>query len=274
MTASRARRCPDCFQSLDGGQHCPHCGFDAGAYRDASHYLPLFTPLRQGAYLTGRVLGAPGTFGIVYAGWHASLDCPVAIKEYFPQPLAERARGAVTVRPRGSGQDLYRRWQARFLQEARLLARFRGHAHIVDVLDVFEDHGTACLVMERLRGRSLGEHLGGVSSATGGPVLARRLSPAQAGALLDGLLAALEALHGARPEAVFHRDLSLNNVFLANDDPARPKLLDFGLARTGGGPLGSLSAGAGTPGFAAPEQLTDGRITPATDLYALGGVLY
>ncbi|HEX9952948.1 MAG TPA: serine/threonine-protein kinase, partial [Rubricoccaceae bacterium] len=88
-----------------------------------------------------------------------------------------------------------------------------------------------------------------------------------------------EAVAYAHQRLVVHRDLKPSNVFVTSD--GRPKLLDFGIARIlGEGPadlLGALATrthASMTPTYAAPEQLTRGEITTASDVYALGVMLY
>ena len=97
-------------------------------------------------------------------------------------------------------------------------------------------------------------------------------------ARLDLFLQACDAVAHAHRHLVVHRDLKPAHILVAPDDEGRPhvKLLDFGIAKlldtddgftqTGGGPM--------TPQYAAPEQLVGGSITTATDVYALGVILY
>jgi ABC-type branched-subunit amino acid transport system substrate-binding protein/serine/threonine protein kinase len=87
-------------------------------------------------------------------------------------------------------------------------------------------------------------------------------------ALGAGLAEALEAIHAA---GLVHRDLKPSNVLLAADGP---RVIDFGISVAAGRtPLTQTGAVMGTPGFISPEQLTDGDVGPASDVFALGGVL-
>lgn len=268
--------CPDCFHTPRPDPVCRHCGFDRRHYQDSASHLSPFTELAQGRYVVGRVLGRPGGFGVVYAGWHTGLHSAVAIKEFFPGLLgvADRSRNGLQVTSRPGQQLTFERWQRRFLREARLLARFRNKPHIVTAFDVFQANGTAYLVMERLIGQSLSDYLGVIESTSDAEIITQhRLTTKQGEVVLEGLLTALEELHARQ---VYHRDLTPNNVFFLEDNPERLKLLDFGLASSGENlSRGMTSVGVGTPGFAAPEQLAvDGEITPATDFYGLGATLY
>ncbi|HOX45480.1 MAG TPA: protein kinase [Myxococcota bacterium] len=144
----------------------------------------------------------------------------------------------------------------RFLEEARLVASL-AHANIIQVFDTEAAFGTYFIVMEKLDGTDLAA------------VLERRgaLPPAEAGAILDQMAAALEFAH-ARGFA--HRDVKPANAVI--DARGRVKLMDFGLARPIPAVLGSERAQSvdGTPQYIAPEtalgRQTDGRV----DVYALG----
>ena len=97
---------------------------------------------------------------------------------------------------------------------------------------------------------------------------------AEAVGVARALAAALAAAHR---HGVVHRDLKPANVMLAGGDLARPRLLDFGIARqaAGGGVLTRTGAVIGTPGFMAPEQVRGERAIDARcDVFALGCVLY
>ena len=91
--------------------------------------------LLQNRYLVGKVLGESG-FGITYLGLDTTLERRVAIKEYFPNVFVYRETSvslSVTCYA-GEKQALYEKGRSRFLQEARVMARFGSFQEIVQVL--------------------------------------------------------------------------------------------------------------------------------------------
>jgi serine/threonine protein kinase len=158
----------------------------------------------------------------------------------------------------------------RLLQEGRAIARIE-HPNVVQVLDLGFHDAQPYLVMERLRGRSLSDHL--LEKGT--------FTVASALALLDPVLDALHRFHEA---GVVHRDLKPANLFVVDDGVTPPhlKVLDFGVASlvplvgdswenqklTGSG------TSLGTPLYMAPEQLTWQKADRRTDVFALGAILH
>jgi serine/threonine protein kinase len=153
--------------------------------------------------------------------------------------------------------------------EAQALARL-SHRNLVRVTDFGTNaEGRAYLAMERLHGRSLAAEL----------ARRRPIPVSEAVSLVTQVLAGLEVAHAA---GLVHRDVKPENLFLCDDGTL--KVLDFGVAKVVDEaalsglvrPRFSTHEGGmvGTPQFAAPEQLEGGRVTPATDVYATGLVLY
>ncbi len=175
-----------------------------------------------------------GGFGLVVAAQHRQLGRDVAIKV-----LAVSDEMA----------------HARFVAEARLLASM-DHRHIVRVHDYVEHGGLCLIIMELLAGGSLTRHLAGI--------------PAREACAVG--VAVAEALSYAHAQGVLHRDIKPDNVLF--DAAGLLKVTDFGIAKIFAGSRVSASGVAGTPLYMAPEQLVGGRLGPATDIYALGLVLY
>ena len=208
---------------------------------------PTAQTLADGRYELGDVLGRGG-LAVTRRAHDRRLGRWVAIKSLVVDPSPEVAAGQ----------------RSRFVREAQALARF-DHPGIVRVYEVFEDAGTAHLVMELLEGRSVAAEL----VARGGPLLAD-----EATALASGVGRALAVVHAA---GLLHRDVSPSNVVLAPDTRGgrRPVLIDFGLARTVEDAGDTLTRMV-TPGFAPPEQYGGdaGRVGPVTDVYGLAATLY
>jgi tetratricopeptide (TPR) repeat protein len=150
---------------------------------------------------------------------------------------------------------------ARFKAEAEAVARLQ-HPNIIQIHAVEEQDDLPCLVLELAEGGSLQRQM------ESGP---------QPFARAAGLVEALaRAVHYAHQRGVIHRDLKPSNVLLAAD--GTPKITDFGLAKLLDGQPGPTSTGGllGTPDYMSPEQAAGkGKQTgPATDVYALGAMLY
>jgi serine/threonine-protein kinase len=155
----------------------------------------------------------------------------------------------------------------RFMQESRLAAQI-GSEYIVDVLDAGVDEETKApyLVMELLEGEDLGQRL-------------LRLGPLTREETVSYLWHVALALDRTHQSGIVHRDLKASNLFLTRREDGTPlvKVLDFGVAKV----LSFERSGeqrtqtVGTPIYMAPEQFrADGRISPATDIYALGMLSY
>jgi serine/threonine protein kinase len=157
---------------------------------------------------------------------------------------------------------------ARFLREARAANKVR-HPNVVDVLDVGEDaEGVPFIVQEFLQGQDLARHFGDLGG---------RLAPRTA---LSILLPVIDAVAAAHRVGVVHRDLKLENVFLARvDTQIVPKVLDFGISRIADDSedhrLTSTNVTMGTPMYMCPEALRGLRFTDArSDVWSLGVMLY
>ena len=218
--------------------------------------LPLDTMLLE--YRLESVLGAGG-FGMTYLAYDTNIQKRVAIKEYLPVELAVRALDGSIV-PINTGTEYNYKWGLdRFLQEARLLAKFI-HPNIVAVNRYFEANGTAYMVMNYESGLSLNQLLKRIVQPDE-PMLRKILMP-----LLDGL-------HAVHVKGFLHRDIKPSNIFIR--DTGSPLLIDFGAARLAIGGVTSTITSILTPGYAPLEQYSkDGNQGPWTDIYSLAAVMY
>jgi serine/threonine protein kinase len=149
--------------------------------------------------------------------------------------------------------------RARFRREARLL-QFLSHPNVIRALAFSEERGTPWLVLERIRGRSLREEI-----AMGAPFTPEEVVP-----LLQGFAAALDHLHA---RGLAHLDVRPENVIVTPDGEV--KLIDFGVAQASGAMQEPADGGGfGTVAYLAPEQVCGEPVSPATDVFALGCVVY
>jgi serine/threonine-protein kinase len=193
-----------------------------------------------GAYRIEEKLGE-GAVGVVYRAGSAIAGETVALK-VLKRELA--------------GDDVYRQ---RFLHEARTAAEVE-HRNLVPVLEAGEGDGRHFLVVAHVEGRSLADHLAGEG----------RMPVANVLRLTRHIGAGLDALHRA---GLVHRDVKPSNIMLDSDEVAA--LTDFGLAK---GPaytvLTRTGQVVGTLDYLAPELIRGEQATPASDLYALGCVVF
>ncbi len=152
---------------------------------------------------------------------------------------------------------------SRFLAERRILARL-DHPGIASLIDGdVDDAGRPWFAMQYVHGLSLPDYCNQHALGLEGR--------------LELMIAVCEAVAYAHRQLVVHCDLKPSNIMV--DDTAQPRLLDFGISRLiesqgseGQAPLTQLRAL--TPGYAAPEQLAGQPVSVATDVYALGSMLY
>jgi serine/threonine protein kinase len=211
------------------------------------------------SYEIASVLGVGG-FGITYKGYDHSLHCDVAIKEYLPSGLALRTADGTTVIPKSSNdQKYYEYGLKRFLDEARILAKFKERS-IVRVSRFLEQNGTAYLIMDYEDGESLAEYL-------------QKCGVLSEAEILGIMLPVLEGLEVVHAKDFLHRDIKPGNIYLRKEGP--PVLLDFGAARQALGEQTRALTGMVTPGYAPFEQYNSrSKQGPWTDLYAIGATMY
>lgn len=150
---------------------------------------------------------------------------------------------------------------ARFRQEAHTTARL-SHPNIVAVYDFGQADDRLYLVMEMVQGRSLADRLASAGA----------LAPREVAAIGSQTASGLAAAHR---QNVIHRDIKPANLLLAPDGTV--KVVDFGIARLADDTAAGLtSAGmiVGSVSYLAPERALGKDAGPASDMYALGCVLY
>lgn len=248
--------------------HCPTCG---------RHYGPgvIICPEDQSRLQADSTIGASapvdplvghtldekyqleerlgvGGMGTVYRAKHLLIDRPVAVKVLNQRFVEDEAA------------------RIRFRREAKAAGRLQ-HPNAVTVTDFGQtEDGYVYIVMELLEGRTLRDVL-----AKDAP-----LDPARAVSIM---LQAADAVAAAHEAGVIHRDLKPANIFVVQraDVPSLVKVLDFGIAKLAAESLDEedptltvIGAMIGTPRYMSPEQCDGADLTPASDVYSLGVILY
>lgn len=191
-----------------------------------------------------------GGMGTVYRARHLLMDRPVALK-FLNQRLVEDEAARV-----------------RFLTEARAAVKLR-HPNAVSVTDFGQTaEGCVYIVMELLEGRTLREILS-------------REAPLETARAISIMLQISDAVAAAHEAGIIHRDLKPSNILITQsaDQPAVVKVLDFGIATFSAdddepATLAPTNTVIGTPRYMSPEQNNGNELTPATDVYSLGVILY
>lgn len=177
----------------------------------------------------------------VYRAFQLSLKRPVLIKELRPELIQDK--GVLE----------------RFEREAQVCARIK-HENIVDIYDRSVQGDRIFLVMEFVQGSSLESLIASYSLVP--PSLALAI-----------ILQTLRGLAYAHSQGVIHRDLKPGNILISRDGWV--KITDFGLSTLEGSPvITQPGAVVGTPAYLAPEAISGGSVTPASDIFSLGVTFY
>lgn len=252
-------KCNNCFEEHDDEYKvCPACGYTKGD-APVEPYLLYPGMMLQGRYIVGASIGIGG-FGITYKAYDAKLERVVAIKEYYPSGVVNRTPGTTEVMVVNAKH--YQQFAigiTRFLDEARNATKFINNPNIVDVMEYFEENGTAYYVMELLTGVRLDELI----NLNGG-----RLDDNAVISITKALCTALSEIHRA---GYIHRDIAPDNIYIC--DNGKIKLFDFGAARFYENERDhSLILKVG---YTPVEQYNKAsKQGPWTDIYAVGATMY
>lgn len=213
--------------------------------------LPKPNDIFERKYRILKVLGR-GAFGEVFHARVDEIEREVAIKILKPQQALD-------------GQWYDEELEARFLREARLLSELQS-PHTIRMYDYGRsESGLLYMIFEFVEGESLTE------------LMAR--GPISADVAIHITKQVLQSLHEAHWHGIQHRDIKPDNIMVFSylDDPWRTKLLDFGVARDYANPNSELTTRGmrvGTIRYMSPEQNRGEVLTPASDIYSLGLVLF
>src|SRR5438552_2202811 len=181
-----------------------------------------------------------GAMGVVYKAEDSVLGRTVALK-VMTESIARQ-------------EDL----RKRFLHEAQAAASLQ-HPNVVCIYDLGEQDGHLFIAMEFVDGVDLER-------------LIELGEPMSLQARLDIIIDVLTGLAFAHRRGIVHRDIKPANIRIGED--GRAKIMDFGVAHLASSSMTRTGSFLGTPSYMAPEQITEGKTTPATDIFAVGGVLY
>lgn len=235
--------------------------------------LPNGYLLQNGKYRLTHVVGQGG-FGITYRGiWFTEVkgslgtvktEVPICVKEYFFKDYCYRDSDSYTVKVHSeTGKTLFDRFKEKLIKEAKILSDVH-HPYIVNVLEVFEENGTAYIAMEYISGFSL------------------KYMMEQEGLLpqkkvLKYIYQIGKALQFVHEKNILHLDIKPSNILIDKNDNAR--LIDFGVSKRYDIEQQETSTTMLTlsKGFASIEQYdNEGTQTfsPCPDIYSLGATIY
>src|SRR6266550_3013533 len=192
-----------------------------------------------GKYRILELLGE-GAMGVVYKAEDSVLGRIVAIK-VMNESIARQ-------------EDL----RKRFLHEAQAAASLQ-HPNVVCIYDLGEQDGHLFIAMEFVDGVDLER-------------LIELGEPMSLQARLDIIIDVLTGLAFAHKRGIVHRDIKPANIRIGED--GRAKIMDFGVAHLASSSMTRTGSFLGTPSYMAPEQITEGKTTPAADIFAVGAILY
>ena len=237
---------PDVRVASVGRTACPKCGTivdvsQVNAFEKVGCEAcgtSFSAPGRLGPYILLKLLGQ-GEMGMTFNAYEKTMGRHVAVKVLRKSLCDDRTL------------------VDSFFSEARALASL-DHANVVRAFSVGEAREQPYLVMELVGGKRLDQ-------------LFTQGRPLDEYRALEIGLGVAEALQAATGKGLIHSDIKPANILL--DRAGAPKLVDFGIARFGGGQLSGSDA-IGTPYYLAPEQVLRGSIDLRTDIYGLGATLF
>jgi serine/threonine-protein kinase len=192
-----------------------------------------------GKYEVESVVGE-GAMGVVYCAVDSMLNRRVAIK-VMSDAIAQ-------------DKDL----RERFLREAQAAGSLQ-HPNVVTIYDFGEIDGHLYIAMEYVEGEDLED-------------LLRSTIPLALEAKLELVIGVLQGLAFAHRRGVVHRDIKPANIRV--DQEGKARIMDFGVAHLASSDMTRTGTMLGTPSYMAPEQIIGGPVSPETDIFSVGAVLY
>jgi len=201
-------------------------------------------PEKIGKYVIINKVGK-GSTGIVYLSHDPYYRRDVAIKVYNIEEDSDADRARVA--------------RKMFYNEAHMVGMLQ-HPNIMPIYDAGEENGKYYVVTEHIQGaRTLAAYCR--------PDNLLRIDD-----VVEIIYKCAKALHYSHGRGVIHRDIKPSNVMLTNDNDVR--IIDFGIAIVSDSEVSRIEGIAGSPSYMSPEQVQSEELTPRSDLYSLGAVLY
>ncbi len=248
------RSCPRCLREIpEDARVCPFDGIPLDGHEVSTPGPRAFPGFQTrvtrftGCVLKGRYIVhgfvSKGATARVYLAEDIETQTAVAVKMFAPTVALEELM------------------KSRFLREAEVLKRI-DHPNVVRVFDIGEQGDAPFLVMEALKGETLGERLA-------------RVGPLPLDVTLRWVRAAAEGLAATHKAGIIHRDVKPDNIFLVKGEQGDEiKLIDFGMARFEQEPQSAQGVVMGTAQYMAPEQIVCEPVDERTDVYALGVTMF
>lgn len=201
-------------------------------------------PAKIGKYVIINQVGR-GTTGTIYLSHDPYFRRDVAIKVYNTTPEDDPQQSRVA--------------RKMFFNEAHMVGMLQ-HPNILPILDAGEEDGKYYVVMEHVqRARTLEAYC-------------RPDNLLHVEDVVKIIYKCAKALHYAHKRGVIHRDIKPSNIMLTHDNDVR--IIDFGIAILQDAEISKIEGIAGSPSYMSPEQVQGADITPTSDIYSLGAVMY
>ena len=210
----------------------------------AAPVKPAAVPEKIGKYVIINEVGR-GTTGTVYLSHDPYFRRDVAIKVYHSPTDEDPARTRIA--------------RKMFFNEAHMVGMLQ-HPNILPIFDAGEEDGKYYVVMEHVqRARTLEAYC-------------RPDNLLHIEDVVKIVYKCAKALQYAHKRGVIHRDIKPSNIMLTNDNDVR--IIDFGIAILSDAEISKIEGIAGSPSYMSPEQVQGTDLTPASDIYSLGAVMY
>lgn len=201
-------------------------------------------PEKIGKYVIINKVGK-GSTGTVYLSHDPYYRRDVAIKVYNLEEDSDPDRARVS--------------RKMFFNEAHMVGMLQ-HPNIMPIYDAGEEDGKYYVVTEHIQGaRTLAAYC-------------RPDNLLRVDDVVEIIYKVAKALHYAHGRGVIHRDIKPSNIMLTTDNDVR--IIDFGIAIVNGSEISRIEGIAGSPSYMSPEQVQSEELTPRSDIYSLGAVLY